>query len=91
MARTVGTAVKLGTLVVVTWLDAEADASWTARREVVSKPAVVHSAGYVLVDNDDGITVAGDVGDKLADADQTVNRTLVIPRGMIVKVRRLPA
>ncbi len=78
---------KRGTLVVVDWLDAEADSVWVAIRDVHPKPQPVHSAGYVLHDNDDCIVIAGCVGDKFTE-DETVNRTIVIPRGMVQKVRR---
>ena len=80
--------IKVGTLVQVDWLDAEAEALWTAIKDVTRKPDEVHSVGFVLEDNEACIVIAADVGNKF-DPEQTVNRTMVIPRGMIVKVRRL--
>lgn len=80
--------IKRATLVQVDWLDAEAQGEWTAISGVSTKPSPVHSVGYVLHDNDAAIVLAGDVGDKWTD-EETVNRTIVIPRGMVTKVRRL--
>lgn len=81
-------ALKRGTAVEVTWLDAEAQSGWGAIREVRDKPVPVKSLGFVLHDNDEAIVLAGDVGEKLTE-DEDVNRTMIIPRGMVQKVRRL--
>lgn len=80
--------IKQGTLVQVDWHDAEATGEWTAIKDVEQTVSLVHSVGYVLFDKVDLLVLAGDVGDKY-EPEQTVNRCITIPRGMIYKVRRI--
>lgn len=82
--------IKRGTVVQVDWLDAQAQGEWTALKDVVLEPSLVHSVGFVIHDNETGIVIVGDCNlTKLNDPEETVNRAIVIPRGMIQKVRRL--
>lgn len=79
---------KQGTLVQVDWLDAQAVGEWTFVKDVELAPPVVHSVGYVLADTEAALVLAADVGAKYGP-DDSVNRSMVIPRGMVQKVRKL--
>jgi hypothetical protein len=82
---------KRGTGVEVFWIDAEADSGWGAVRSVAAKASDVKTLGYVIHDNDVCIAVAGDIqsGEPLTE-DSDVNRVIIIPKGMVTKVRKLP-
>ena len=81
-------AIKSGTLVQLDWVDSESAHGWQSIKEVTKDPQLVHSVGYVIADNDKAITLAADVGEEFGPED-TVNRTIVIPKGMVQKVKRL--
>lgn len=82
--------IKRGTIVQVDWLDASAQGEWVALKDVDLGPSLVHSVGFVIHDTAAGIALVGDCNlTKLNDPEETVNRAIIIPRGMVQKVRRL--
>jgi hypothetical protein len=76
--------VKRGTLVLVTWLDAHSEVGWEDVKNVYLKPDVVLSVGWVISDNEDALVLAADVDAKARGRKKDVNRTILIPRGMVI-------
>lgn len=71
-------------LAIVEWLDAVADCGWTESREV-PKPARIWSAGWVVANTREHITLATSAD----EGSEIVNATMTIPRGMVVSVTYL--
>lgn len=70
-------------LVVVDWLDAVTSNSWETMAEHPKKPLPVKTAGYLVHESAATLVIASTIGD------EDVNATTTIPRGMVVKVRRV--
>lgn len=78
-----------GTLVLVTWLDAHAASGWDDVKNVDLKPDVVLSVGWVVSDNDKSIVLAADVDHKALGRKKDVNRTLLVPKGMVLGITKV--
>ncbi len=68
----------------IVWWDAFIDGGWRDE-DVVKKaePVVCHSIGYYTTHNNDSLILSSDYND---DKDRS---TMLIPRGMVKKVRKL--
>lgn len=76
------------TLAIVTWNDAhETSEDFKDASSVDHSPAVQHTSGFIVKNDRVGITLATEIDDQ-GTGGRTTN---FIPRGMIVKVRRLCA
>lgn len=71
--------------VVVTWHDAWEDQRDLFEQDIRHEPKVQHTSGFLIRDNDRGVTLATEYGEE----DGELRTTNFIPRGMIVKVKRL--
>lgn len=81
-----------GQLVLVEWLDAAAQAGWTAVADVKNKPETVMTVGFLVLHDDKAITVCGDRGKhhkRRLKKGGEINRTLTIPAGMVVAVTEI--
>jgi hypothetical protein len=81
--------VKRGTLVLVTWLDAHAESGWGPVKDVDIKPDTVLSVGWVISHTDVAIVIAADVDVEALGRKKDVNRTMLIPIGMVLGIREV--
>lgn len=73
-------------LVVVTWADAKAtQAEFYAEGDVPHEPATVHTAGWLLKDDELGITIANE----WFQEEDVWRGTTFVPRAMVLSVKRL--
>ena len=79
--------VKLGWFVQVDWNDASASASMPFSAERDHKPIVMKTRGWVLACNRAGISVASESYHE--DGHDHFRGWTFIPKGMVVKVRRI--
>lgn len=82
---------KKGTLVLVEWHDAHSHSRWQSMEtsKVECRPLVCHSAGIIIENENKYVSVAGTVsfdGKGVLDAFTDI---MVIPEGMIQKIKRL--
>jgi hypothetical protein len=84
--------IKVGQIVIVDWLDAHTpDNGWDSPKSADLDPSLVRSAGTVVSANAKAIALAGDASpDYNPDDDDSVNRTIVVPWGMVTCVRVVP-
>ena len=79
---------KLGDLVTVEWLDAHAETGWGEISNIEIKPQVVLSIGWLTANNEDAVVLVADIDpDKRMDGD--CNRALIIPKGMVKRIRKV--
>ena len=79
---------KRGTLVVISWLDAHADSGWGPVKEQTTKPQAVLSVGWVIKDTKKAIVIAADVDPKGQGRKDDCNRTLLVPKGMVLGIAK---
>ena len=74
------------TKVIVEWFDAyEMESGWqTIEYAIKIKPPIIYSLGYVLNQQKDFITIAGDIGRK---GDSDCGRVQLIPKSWIKKIK----
>lgn len=79
---------KLGTLVELTWHDANAMREQVGKREARDVPIpLVRTYGILLRDSKRGVVVCGEL---IREPDRwSYRNTTVVPRGMVKKIRRL--
>lgn len=73
---------------IVEWDDATTDSGWCPPGDVSCKPERVVSVGWVIKHTKTAITLAGDT-DAKRPLRGDVNRTIVIPQGMVRDVHEL--
>ena len=80
---------KEGDLVRVIWIDiVEADSGWHDKKEIEDlKPSKITSVGYVMKSTSHYLTIAGDKSTD--DEDDLIGRCQVIPRGVILHIKKL--
>jgi hypothetical protein len=71
--------------VIVTWNDAWESQEDATPEEIKHEPVVQNTIGFLIRDNKKGITLATEY----ADDGSGLRTTNFIPRGMVVKVKRL--
>jgi len=74
---------KLPPVVIVSWDDAH-----VSNDSVDHAPKRQHTAGFLMRDDKAGVSVAAEIGEDPKPTDDVRDVTF-IPRGMVVKVRRL--
>lgn len=78
-----------GHFTIVIWNDAHASLDESTVDEIKSehKPSRIHTQGYMIVDDENGISIAGEwlPGNRTSD-DDSYRSVTFIPRGMIVEV-----
>jgi hypothetical protein len=81
------TRVKLGSFVQVDWHDASSSATVPFNAERDHKPIVMHTRGWVLACNRDGISVANETYRE--EGNDHFRGWTFIPNGMVVRVKRV--
>jgi hypothetical protein len=71
----------------VVWRDSTSDARWCKMKEL-PKCTEITSRGWLLIDNEDAITIAATLGAFL-DGDHAVGEVTTIPRGCIKSIEVL--
>ena len=71
-------------LVLIRWIDAQADLGWKEASEVQVDNPPVYSVGWVTKQTKDAIVLAGDIG-----LDASNNRRIEIPKGMVQEISEI--
>lgn len=71
----------------VNWKDAISDSGWIERKSL-PLPAVIVSRGWLVVDHDEYITLAGSLGDD-TDEKEDFGEVITIPKGWTTNIKKL--